>query len=244
MYLNDAKGKLPYSVWHNPPQDRPSLSGNELNEFIWNGFWFGLLGKYRITSSQLLCPEATDPVPVNMANVSSGIIGAGTAKNAWSGQWQTASPVGIMITNNYLNLTNDPAKGGYRIGSYGFNGNLHSAERKLPNPPSSESHFGRTISSVKSTIEVPVFYDAIWIDNAGMENGSASSQPQAPPNLQGLAPAGGNNNDWRILIDRHDRAINVCFADGHATRVALEDTYNMQWTPYWKKYSRTNLPKK
>src|SRR5205823_5564220 len=95
MYLNDAKGALPTSVWHNAPAGS-GMSGNDLNEFIWTNFWFGLLGKYRVGSGQMLCPEASDPVPYNL-NTSGGIIGAGTAHYAWSGQWQTASPVGIMI---------------------------------------------------------------------------------------------------------------------------------------------------
>jgi prepilin-type processing-associated H-X9-DG protein/prepilin-type N-terminal cleavage/methylation domain-containing protein len=255
MYLNDSKGRLPDSVWHNAPANS-NMGGNDLNEFIWNNFWFGLLAKYRVTSSQLLCPEAQDPVSVNLANLNGGIIGAGTAKNAWSGQWQTASPVGIMITNTYLNLTNDPSKGGYRIGSYGFNGNLYRNANGRPANPgtggSSKAEFGTKITDLKgdanhvfSSTDVPVFYDATWIDNVGMVNGTKTSQPQAPPDLQGSsAPAGNNNNDWRVLLARHGKGINVCFADGHASRIELSDTYNMQWTPYWVRYARTNLPSK
>jgi len=92
---------------------------------------------------------------------------------------------------------------------------------------------------------VPVFYDATWIDNVAMVNGSPTAQPAPPADLQGAkAPAGSSNNDWRVLIDRHDRAINVCFADGHASRVGLEDVYQLKWTPFWYPYSRTNLPRK
>jgi len=246
MYLNDGKGNLPVGVWHNAPTGS-SMNGTELNEWIWNNFWVGLLAKYKVNSTAMLCPEANDPVPINLSSTG-GIIGAGTAKNAWSGQWQTASPVGIMLSNTTLNLTNDPTKLGYRIGSYGMNGNLQRGTKPTNAPSTSGSSaaaFGPKINSVKPSTEVPVFYDATWIDNVGMVNGSANSQPQAPPNLQGaLAPSGGSNNDWRILIDRHVGAINVCFADGHASRVDLSDTYNLQWTPFWQKYSRTNLPKK
>src|SRR6185503_2482778 len=50
MYLNESKGRLPQTVWHNPPTGS-SLSGAQLNDFIWNNFWFGLLAKYRVNSS-------------------------------------------------------------------------------------------------------------------------------------------------------------------------------------------------
>src|SRR5207247_1295359 len=104
--------------------------------------------------------------------------------------------VGIGLSPSGINNTTDSNKGGYRIGSYGFNGNLHGADRKPPTGSSSESHFGRKFTAVKPATEVPVFYDAIWIDNIAMENGTAGGQPQPPTDLQGTqAPSGSNNND-------------------------------------------------
>jgi len=246
MYLNDAKGKLPVAVWHNAPPGS-GYTGARLNEFIWHGFWFGILNDYRVGPGQVLCPEASEPIPYNLS-LAGGIIGAGTARYAWSGQHQTSSPVGIMIDQNKVNNTSDASKGGYRVGSYGFNGNLFAAARKKPSiaiTPSSESHFGFRITDVSPTTDVPVFYDATWIDNLAMENGTPTAQPTPPTNLQGaLSPAGDGNNDWRFLLDRHDKAICVVFADGHASRVLLPETYKMKWTPYWLKYTRTNLPRK
>jgi len=245
MYLSDSKGRLPDDVWHNPPPNT-GWTGARLNEFIWHGFIFGILGDYRVGPGQVLCPEAQDPIPFNMSS-SGGIIGAGTARNAWSGQHQTASPVGIMIDQTRVNLTPDATLKGYRIGSYGFNGNLYGGDRppKAPLPTaSSAARFGDSVSYVRPGTEIPVFYDAVWFENAAMINGTAAAQPAAPPNLQGnLAPSGSGNNDWRFLLDRHNHAINVCFADGHAATVWLEDTYKMKWTPYWKGYARTNIPR-
>jgi prepilin-type processing-associated H-X9-DG protein len=98
---------------------------------------------------------------------------------------------------------------------------------------------------VKPSSEVPVFFDSVWIDCQGMLNGSPTQQPNSPPNLTGAtSPKGGTDNHWRFLIARHGRAINVCFADGHAARVPLEETYKMKWTPFWEPYRLTNLPKK
>jgi prepilin-type N-terminal cleavage/methylation domain-containing protein/prepilin-type processing-associated H-X9-DG protein len=246
MYLGDSKGRLPHSVWHNQPPG-VSWTPERFNEFIWHGFIFGILGDYRVGSGQVLCPEAQDPIPFNMSS-SGGITGAGTAYNAWSGKHQTAIPVGIMLDQSQVNNTPDASKKGYRTGSYGFNGNLFSGVRPKTAPSvtgSSAAPFGESISFVKPSTEVPVFYDAVWFDNIAMINGTATSQPGAPPNLQGgSVPAGSSNNDWRFLLDRHVHAINVCFADGHASTVWLEDTYKMKWTPFWKGYTRTNLPRR
>jgi prepilin-type N-terminal cleavage/methylation domain-containing protein/prepilin-type processing-associated H-X9-DG protein len=257
MYLSDSKGHLPYSIWHQSPT---GFSSARRNDFIWHGFWFGILGDYKVQSSKLLCPEAQDPVPWNQ-NVSGGIKGAGTAFNAWSGEWQNSKPVGIMLSTTSLNPTNDASKNGYRIGSYGINGNVFfsggadkdydtdadNGIKTMVDPGtsgSSQAWFGANITQVKPSTDVPVFFDCVWIDCADMSNGTPTAQPTPPPNLAGGQCPSSANQHWRFLIARHGRAINVCFADGHASRVALEDTYQMKWTPFWKPYALTNLPKK
>jgi prepilin-type processing-associated H-X9-DG protein len=171
-----------------------------------------------------------------------------------------------MLDNKPLNPTNDASKGGYRIGSYGFNGNLFFSAgpdgqydgtmggpldvdngiNKSVDPGTtgnSTAYFGANISQVKPCAEVPVIYDCTWIENQSMVNGSPQSPPQPPPNLGGAAStAAGGLGHWRFCIARHGRAINMLFADGHATRVALEDTYQMRWTRYWRPYRLPNLP--
>lgn len=239
MYLNDAKGRLPDSVWSSAP------AGMDLDTFVWTNFWYGLLINYKVNGSQLLCPEAMDPIPLNMQNVG-GIKGGGTNKNAWSGQWQTQS-VGIYLSNTYMNLTNDATKKGFRIGSYGFNGNLYFAPQREKDPGtggSSACAFGPKITSVNPSAEVPLYYDCIWIENRGMVNGQTPGPGVAPPNLQGDRAPTNSEFHQRFLIDRHNKAINMCFADGHAGRVLLSDTYNQKWTPYWRKYSLKYLPAK
>ena len=63
MYLISSKGRLPESVWHQQPN---GISGAAWDEFIWHGFWFGILGDYRVNSGQMLCPEAQDPISFNL----------------------------------------------------------------------------------------------------------------------------------------------------------------------------------
>jgi prepilin-type processing-associated H-X9-DG protein len=41
---------------------------------------------------------------------------------------------------------------------------------------------------------------------------------------------------------RHGRGINVCFADGSARWVPLEETYLMKWNGVWQGYRLANLP--
>src|SRR5438045_3624935 len=83
LYLNDSKGHLMHDVWHNAPPGS-GWTGARLDEFIWHGFWFGILNDYKVGPNQMLCPEAQDPVPWNL-NTSGGIKGAGTVSNSWSG---------------------------------------------------------------------------------------------------------------------------------------------------------------
>jgi prepilin-type N-terminal cleavage/methylation domain-containing protein len=247
MYLGESKGRLPHSIWTAPASITDPV---RRDEYSWRGFWFGLLAQYKVNSSQLLCPDAQDEITWNL-NTSGGIIGAGSAKNAWSGKHQTASPVGIRLDSSRVNNTLDTTKRGYRIGSYGFNGNLFFGPKAtvLPSPTgSSQAHFGPNISFVKRAPEVPAFYDCVWIDNIQMRNGRPNSPVPPPPNLTGIEAKAGNvdntKDHYRILIDRHGRAICVAFADGSARKVPLEDLYQLRWTPLWIPYPLKNLPKK
>jgi prepilin-type N-terminal cleavage/methylation domain-containing protein/prepilin-type processing-associated H-X9-DG protein len=265
MYLSDSKGHLPHNFWH---QNAPSgYTVAQRSSIIWHGYWFGILNDYKVAANQVLCPEAVEPVPWDQS-AGTGIKGGGTVYNSWNGYWQTSSPVGIMIDRTKVNPSSDASKGGYRQGSYGFNGNLFfsaGADGKYADPMggpedadngtkskdpgiqqtgSSAAYWGGNIAQVKPSSNVPVFYDCTWIENQSMPNGDAQNPVAPPPNLGGAAStAAGGAGHWRFLIARHGRAINVCFADGHAVRVPLEDTFQMKWTPYWRPYALKNLPR-
>jgi prepilin-type N-terminal cleavage/methylation domain-containing protein/prepilin-type processing-associated H-X9-DG protein len=243
MYLNDSKGRLPDNIWTTPaPLTAGSAEGNEV---VWTAFIFGILGKYRVQSSQMLCPEAQDPMPFQ-ANATGGIKGGGTARNAWTGEFQGSTVVGIRLDGSGVNMTNDASKRGWRVGSYGFNGHVYSY---TPDPTKSLDlrKFGKRVTDLRPSIEVPIFYDCVWYENTDMNNYTQGSFPP-PTNLEGdpqNCPASTSGNaENRFLLNRHTNAINVCFADGHSQRVMLSDTYNMKWTANWKKFTITNLPKK
>jgi prepilin-type processing-associated H-X9-DG protein len=161
--------------------------------------------------------------------------GMGLVQKAWTGQFQTSTPVAIKRD-----------KQNWRVGSYGFNRYL---TRKY-------NGFGSKATSVKPSSEVPMFLGCLWADlkpenltSGRTYNGSNGLPP--PPNLSGQGLQESSPYEaWRMLIARHGRAINICFADGHAATVPLEDLYQLTWARNvnsgqgWAKYRLSNLPQK
>ena len=241
MYITENKGRLPHYIWTTSHVTTPGTP-EYVRDIIWRGYWYGILSTYKVQTSSMLCPQANEPVPFNL----NGSKGFGTKFNAWSGQHQTAT-VGIRLSSTEINLTPDSTRMGYRIGSYEFNRNVTAGTRRatMPGPTSnSNSAFGANITSLKPAGEVPIFFDSVWVDGFAFPNGRPDAQAPAPPNLSGAAAAGVSGMDhWRFLIARHGRAINVAMGDGSAQRVPLEETFQLRWTPWWVKYSLTNLPK-
>lgn len=240
MYLTENKGHLPYYIWSGGSAD-----------YLWHGYWMGILADYRVASGQLLCPEANEPTPQLYA-----LKGGGLVHNAWSGQFQTATVAirgdAAKVVNNTKDQVVDPATGtkvwGYRIGSYGFNRNVLLGS-------SGGSGFDAASSSIVSlrpSTEIPLCYDSLWVDNISMEQGTVSggvvtAQPQWPKDLDGIDAVTNNTSgkdQGRILIRRHGRAINMVFADGHAATVPLEEVTNLKWKGTWVKFVFTDLKKR
>jgi len=246
IYLSENKARLPHYIWSSAQGG--GRTGTDLQEFVWHSYWFGILGDRRVNISSILCPEAQEPVPYNTKGGGNG--GFGLARNAWSGEFQSSLPVGIALTKGVgLNMTMDASKGGYRVGSYEFNRNCTAGNPRTsaPSPTSSSAaSFGWSITNVKPATEVPVFFDSTWVDGNAFPNGTPQAPPQMPKDLSGAesATVASGNDHYRFLIARHGRAINVCFADGSARTVQLEDTFNLQWTPFWVRYTLPNLPRK
>jgi prepilin-type N-terminal cleavage/methylation domain-containing protein/prepilin-type processing-associated H-X9-DG protein len=247
LYLTDSRGRLPHYIWSksNVPS---SITGSRLEEVIWHGYWLGILSDYKVQPGNVICPEATDPIEFDV----NGSRGFGTAKNAWSGQWQKSKPVGIRLDGTVVNNTNDVSKRGYRVGSYGFNRGVTVEAVKFGPTPPKDPVTGKyitttlSVSVLRPVAEVPLFFDSTWIDVISMTNGSPDSPAPAPPDLWGAraAGAGSGKDHWRFLIARHGRGINVCMADGSARWVPLADTFKLKWWEHWTQYSLTNLPQK
>jgi len=237
MYVTENKGHLPYYLWSGQPA-----------EVLWHGYWMGILADYKVSTNQLLCPEANEETMKQFA-----LKGGGFVHNAWSGRWQTATVAihgdNAQIVNNTSHQVNDPATGapswGYRIGSYGFNRNilLNGSNQNAFDPGSAN------ISSLRPAGNIPLAYDSIWVDNSNMENGTiaggvVTAQPAWPKDLDGNDATTANTSgkeQARFIIRRHGRAINMCFADGHAQTVPLEETTNYKWKQTWVPFVFTDL---
>jgi len=242
MYTTENKGRLPHYIWSTGHiTGNATMTADHIDDILWRGYWYGLLSQYKVQTSSMLCPQAAEPMPFNI----NGSKGFGSKFHAWSGQHQT-SKVGIRLSTTQLNLSIDSSKKGYRIGSNEFNRNVTAGNpRTTPPSPtgSSSSSFGTSATKLKPTSEVPIFFDSVWVDGNSFPNGTPDAPAPAPPDLSGAHAAGTSGMDhWRFLIERHGRAINVAMADGSAQRVPLEETFQLRWTPWWVKYSLTNLP--
>jgi len=239
MYLNDSKGHLPYYMWH---------TGNTTQD--WHGYWIGVFADYRVRTSALVCPEAAIAITVNL-NASKGF---GTVNQAWTGQFQsadtgvlTSTPASVQDTGQ-PDVNGQPLNGLYRIGSYGLDRSVTCSVNTTTGLTTGT--FGAQITDLKPAGDVPVLLDCTWVDfttpasATGVVNGRGQL-PSAPPDLNGgAASVSGAPQEWRFLIARHGKGVNMLLGDGSASWVALADTYKYLWKPGWTKCSISNLPLK
>jgi prepilin-type processing-associated H-X9-DG protein len=92
------------------------------------------------------------------------------------------------------------------------------------------------IALAKNASEAPAFADSTFAD------GFPKSQDQAPTrqqvNVTGLSPNSPTNGSTinhmqRVALNRHDRAVNVSFLDGHGETVNLIDLWKLKWNTQW-----------
>jgi prepilin-type processing-associated H-X9-DG protein len=140
--------------------------------------------------------------------------GFGSARLAWNGEVTGASGSAVKLNPNT-----------FRVGSYGFNGYLTTDNEQ------------KRLTAFRDLPHTPVFFDCAWYD-ARPDEQAEEVPVDPPPDLNGNITAGSPAH-WRFLLARHGRGINVCFADGSARWVPLEDTYRMKWNRYWKGYHLT-----
>ena len=201
------------------------------------GLWIGQLRSvYSRVDSSRICPEAWEPVDT-ITNTNR----TGTAFRCWG-----PSPGHVFI--------------GQQTGSYAINGWLYYYNSPPPIvvPPATYSRGQPSLDPVsglggypdkerdwwkvpifKRNVEVPLFGDSIWVD--------AWPRPddEVPTNLNlgyyNNSPTSGRQMMGRFCIARHQKAINIVFADGHAATVPLRELWGLLWNP---RYRRPNvLPK-
>ena len=198
------------------------------------GLWIGQLrGVYSRIDASRTCPEAWEPF-----NTTTPVERTGTAFNCWG------PATGSAVINK-------------QTGSYGFNGWLYWFNTATPpsrGQPVATPALPFTIGYpdpqrdwfkvpfAKRTAEIPVFGDSIWVDgwprpddevpinlNVGMYLNSATGIPD-----QQYYTATGGRHMGRWAIARHQMAINMVFADGHASSVPLRELWGLYWQPRWR----------
>lgn len=84
------------------------------------------------------------------------------------------------------------------------------------------------LSDVRTSTNVPMFFDCAWVDTW------PKTTDPTPSNVLGLNPAGGiPDMTSRVCLNRYQRDINVCFADGSTRKVLLTDLRTLTWHRDW-----------
>jgi len=168
--------------------------------------WYELLAPYNGSFDRtLLCPEAGDPGnQVGSATLAWGPI---RTFSVAAPAWQTR---------------------GVFVGSYGLNAWLYQRDpASLP-----DAWRGRTITlPAANSSRIPFLGDCAleWAMPQDTDTPGDLHQPipHAQPGAQGKP---GPLQFMRVYcMDRHDRAINVVFIDGHAERVPLAELWKLKW---------------
>jgi prepilin-type N-terminal cleavage/methylation domain-containing protein/prepilin-type processing-associated H-X9-DG protein len=231
MYTQDYKG------WNTGYFDAPALKID--------AFWPGLIAKY-IGSKNHPAAAKADPAQGNIINLILCPVASETGANYWgsiSAPWngKAHSPDGGWA---WFHTAGPPEE--WWTGSYGFNGYLYSDYADGGNAAGGKAHdsgrksrYYRKLSDVRQSTDTPMFCDSVWVDfiirppNQLLDNGNKDSAGDATPTtLRGVnVPDNGipGNNTQRILLNRHQRAINVVFCDGSAKTVRLDDVWQLKW---------------
>lgn len=172
--------------------------------------WYEVLEPFNgPLSKTLLCPDATEP-----GN------SVGSSSQAWG-------PIRTYSTGN----PEWKLRGTY-TGSYGLNGWLW----RVPNSqtPSAEQQKRMIQLPARNSANVPLFADCI------LESGLPLDTDEVPTNLEHPLPTSGTGVRGPsgamayFCINRHRKAVNAVFLDGHAVRVPLKELWKLEWNRDFK----------
>lgn len=180
----------------------------ESPDVAWYAYWLGILEQYGVRDGVLICPVASEPL------LDPARRGYGDATHDWTGRY---AGYGTVVC---LNST------AYRDGSYGYNRYLTAG-----------SFAGNAVcvTALKDTCHTPLFMDCVYADTMPL-NGSPDIPAAPPPDMTGSHVVPGSPEQWKFLISRHGRGINVCMADGSVSWVVLQQTYMLRWNNDWVTY--------
>jgi prepilin-type N-terminal cleavage/methylation domain-containing protein/prepilin-type processing-associated H-X9-DG protein len=186
------------------------LNGNRGKSFIGpqdvTGLaWYELLQPYTGDLTRiLLCPDATEPGDA-----------IGSASKAWGPlrTYVTAAPQWTV-------------RGTY-VGSYGFNGWLCRIPSGQAYPPDVQARY--IDLPAQHADSVPILADCIEHQGLPLDTDTVPTNLEHPLPTSESGLPGPTGFMAYFCIDRHRRAVNVVFLDGHAARVPLQELWKLQW---------------
>jgi prepilin-type processing-associated H-X9-DG protein/prepilin-type N-terminal cleavage/methylation domain-containing protein len=192
---------------------------------------YGGIDKVRI------CPETPDLPPVLVPGTPgySPITGQrGTAHFQW---------VALRGSTNTLTFANGSTTtyNQQTSGSYGFNAWFYEVTGG-PNSYVIPSGFYRP--PYKREALMPVFADSNWREVWASQNDPAPSnlEDSGPTSWLFTASLEVQSPLQRVCMDRHGKAVNVAFFDGHAETVKLPYLWTLKWSADWTRTTPQVVP--
>ena len=197
--------------------------------------WFQQVAKPESWNKVRLCPEAQDPNPAYVSDLTQNMPGGAFAcwgpggramqyfDNTWKLGQKPKQMSGSYTYNGYClrsytgDATDRPQWSGHDSSLGG--GNQAKDNARLWVPP------------LKKTAEIPIICDGAW-PTAWPKDPALTAGEGVPASL--YLPAGGpgmniGNNWTRVCVARHGAAINVGFMDGHVSTVGLAELWLLPW---------------
>lgn len=177
--------------------------------------YYGDVDKFR------LCPSAKKPHP----DINSVGIGATHA------YWGDDGSGGILMET--LKFTRNPDSKDKNFGSYGTNLWINDI-----NPPDlgwrghPDWHWVRP--SQNGSDRIPMVMDCTWygtnLDNPGVDSSENPAEvSRSYWENQTYWTINWENDISRLLIDRHNEKINICFMNGSVDNIKLTDLWTLKW---------------
>ena len=204
-------------------------------------FWMQLTGPYHANDDKLYyCPMAKDPATWTNSK--------GTVVNAWNGNNTSGASNSYLVILSKADPTRDinnvllpnPAAGpsgkNAYTASYGINSYTYGATTTPNNTKMT------VFSQFVSPASTPLFYDCIWTDisvsgGSLLKDSNTATSPAPPPNLRGTnddgTPPASTTGAQRLMLNRHNVAINGGMSDGHAEPIKMSDVYRYTWYDGW-----------
>jgi len=114
----------------------------------------------------------------------------------------------------------------YNEGSFGLSGWMYDMMSGRPdgkyNYAGHDQYDWESTGQLVKPSQVPVWFDCNWVDSWPM-----NTQEPVPDLEEGSRP--GESSMGRVCIVRHDRSVNIGYADGTAHNVKLEELWLQHW---------------